>query len=111
MTFKKGDPKPEGSGMKKGQKTVRSFTAQLIFEKHDFDPLDAVVERLKKDGKGMDEKLFIESCLKVAKFKYAELKSIDHTVDLKNVSTRELIEEAKNLAKQMEEQFEDPLNA
>lgn len=98
--FKKGDPKPEGSGMKKGQKTRRSFDAQEIFHKHNFDPLEAVIERLVKHGKTMDEKLFMESCLKVAKFKYAELKSMDLRVNPAELNDKELLEETERLLRE-----------
>lgn len=100
--FKKGSPKPPGSGMQKGQKTKRSFEAIEIFRKHDFDPLDAVIKRLKEFGAHMDEKLYIESCLKVAKFKYAELRSIEHKFDPSELDDSTLLEETKRIVAEIE---------
>lgn len=58
MAFKKGDPKPEGSGMKKGQKTKRSAEAIAIFDEHEFCPLEKVLEKLQKV---MDDELYINN--------------------------------------------------
>jgi hypothetical protein len=101
MAFKKGDPKPPGSGMKKGQKTRRSTEAAKIFDEKAFDPLEEVIDRLKKNGKFMDDDVFMSACLKLAKFRYTELKSVDHHINPKELADKELIEEAARLAEEL----------
>ena len=103
MTFKKGDAKPSGSGMKLGQKTRKSTEASKIFDEKKFDPLEEVIDRLKLHGKGMDDDVFMSACLKLAKFKYAELKSIDHTINPRELTDKELIEETLKLAQELKD--------
>lgn len=97
MAFKKGDPKPEGSGMKKGQKTRRTISALEIFDEREFCPIEKAIDRLEKCGKLMDDVEYINACLKLAKFRYAELKSFEHTIDPRKLPDDELLKKTAKL--------------
>lgn len=84
-------------GRQKGTPNKRSLSAQAIFDEHEFCPLESALARLKKSGHSMDDKLYLDVCIRLMKFKYAELKSVDHTFDPKNATSEELIEQTKKL--------------
>lgn len=103
MAFKKGDPKPPGSGMRKGQETKRKLEARSIFDELDFDPIREAVKKLKEV---QDPELFISSCIKLAKYHYPELKSIDHKMDPRELTDKELLEETQRLLKEASKAIE-----
>lgn len=92
---------PNPNGRPVGSKNKRTQAAIDLFLELDFCPLKEIVERLEKHGKTMDEKLFLDTCAKLAKFKFSELKSIDHTINPTVLEDNELIEEAERLAKEL----------
>lgn len=88
-------PSNNPNGRPKGALNKRTRAAIDLFDELDFCPLKQIVERLKKYGETMDEKLYLDTCAKLAKFKFSELKSVDHTVNPRELSNSELIEETK----------------
>lgn len=84
-------------GRKKGVPNKRTIQALEVFDELEFCPLREVIERLQKFGKTMDEKLYLDTCTKLLKFKYSELKSIEHSFDPRALPDDKLIEETARL--------------
>lgn len=95
--------RPKTGGRQKGTPNKRTIEAIEIFNELEFCPLKEVIERLQKHGKSMDEKLFLDTCLRLSKFKFAERKSIDHTVNPADLPDKELIEETKRMLEEATE--------
>lgn len=96
-------PSNNPNGRPKGAKNKRTQAAIDLFDELDFCPLRKIVDRLKKYGESMDEKLYLDTCAKLAKFKFSELKSVDHTINPKELSDAELIEETKALLEEVKD--------
>jgi hypothetical protein len=93
-------------GRQKGTPNKRTLEAIDVFDELEFCPLREIIERLKKHGKGMDEKLYLDTCAKLAKFKFAERKAVEHSFDPKELSDSELLEETERLLREAREGIE-----
>lgn len=89
---------PNPNGRPKGIPNKRSLEARAIFDEHGFDPIREAIVRLKDV---QDAELYINTCVKLAKYYYPELKSIDHKFDPTKLSDQELIEETERLMKEV----------
>lgn len=93
-------------GRQKGTPNKRTLEAIDVFEELEFCPLREIIDRLKKHGKTMDEKLFLDTCGKIAKFKFAERKAVDMTIDPRELADKELLEETERLLREAREASE-----
>lgn len=95
---------PNPNGRPKGSKNKRNQEAIDIFDENNFDPIREALKKLKDVT---DPELYINTCLKLAKFKYSERKAVEHTVNPKDMPTREIIQEAKALLNELSELGEE----
>ena len=78
MTFRKGVPRPEGAGMKKGAKTKRSLDTQATFERivaKYGDPLEALAEMAFDPA--VDIAIRNGSLKEVVKYGYAQRRAVE----------------------------------
>lgn len=85
------------NGRPKGVPNKRTLEARLIFDELEFDPIRKAITKLKEV---QDPELYITSCIKLAKYYYPELKSIDHKIDPSELSDTELLEETERLLRE-----------
>ncbi len=90
MPFKKGDPKPPGSGAKPGQVYKKDLLVRHVLDKHGIDLIDQILIRLKE----LDKKDQVEALIKLMPYVYPRLTNIEVSGNI-GVGDR-LLEEAKN---------------
>lgn len=89
---------PNPNGRPKGVPNKRSLEARAIFDEHGFDPIREAIVKLKEVT---DPELYITTCVKLAKYYYPELKSIDHKFDPTKLDDKELLEETERLLEEV----------
>ena len=85
---------PNPNGRPVGSVNKRSKEARAIFDEEGFDPIRNAIKKLKEVE---DPELYISSCIKLAKYCYSELKSVDHTINPSVIDTEELKAEAARM--------------
>lgn len=82
MPFVKGQPKTPGSGIKKGQRIKRSTEILDVFEEFDYCPAREALKLIMdmKNELEIDERM--QAHIKLLKYKFPELKSIEHKGEL-----------------------------
>jgi hypothetical protein len=90
MPFKKGDPKPPGSGMVKGGKARSGLLVREILENKGFNLVDEILGRLSELSK--EEQ--VNALIKLMPYVYPKLTNVELSgnVDVK----QRLLEEASN---------------
>lgn len=86
------------NGRPPGIKSRKTREAEAIFDEFGFDPIREALKKLKDVT---DPELFINVCLKLAKFRHPEKKAVDHTINPKEMTDSELIEETKALLEEV----------
>lgn len=87
------------NGRPKGSLNKRTLEALEVFG--DFCPLEKIIEKLKEPVLQEDHELYLNTCLRLMKFKFPERKAVEHGHDLGALSTEELVIEAIDLLKSM----------
>jgi hypothetical protein len=100
-------PSNNPNGRPKGSPNKRTEQAIAIFGEFDFCPLEEILEKLKElDKLSKKNPLFLElylnTCLKLMKFKFPERKAVEHTFDPRSAANDELLETTKMLLAEFE---------
>ena len=82
------------AGRPVGIVSKKTREVEAIFDEFAFDPIRNALQKLKDVN---DPEVYITVCLKLAKFKYPEKKAVEHMINPKELSDKELVEETKAL--------------
>lgn len=66
-------------GKVKGSLNKKTIEALEIFGDFNFCPLEKILERLEKMEKTMEDELYLNTCLKLMKFKFPERRAVEVT--------------------------------
>src|SRR3954463_4760940 len=101
MAFKKGEPRPENSGRKKGSRNIKSREVWEILERNEFDVVQELINLYKRTCLEEYTGGVAASCLKELRaMTYPTLKSYEHSVEV-NPYLNKSYEELKELAREI----------
>lgn len=75
MPFKKGDPRPEGSGRKKGTPDKKSILVREILESHGINLVEQIIVRLPK----LKTEEQVKALIQLIPYCYPKLTAITHS--------------------------------
>jgi hypothetical protein len=86
MPFKKGDPRPPGSGRKKGTPHKKSILVKEILDSHGINLIEQIIVRLKDISK-VDQ---VKALMQLLPYVYPKLTSVIHSggIDLGDITDK-----------------------